>query len=275
MANNCLVTKLKGTVNNDSLLKLGELRFEAPSGLTKISAGSYNSPVVIDLISGSATAYKGSGADETQVTFPVIAGDGTATFISTTSECVFSIISKYEVRGIGGLLVAGYVDLKELKYTKNLNGVNTNSVQTPHIYGNIKDLLNENTPTRPFNFAAVNFANCSEVYGDFSDLAYFTSSADTSAVNVYKTKIAGTIEEYVAKCVALPVSITTKSSIDIQYPNGLVTFQGTAVTGNTNNILKWKPTETSIEGAVTDICFKNVAIAIDVNGNKVGDATPW
>jgi hypothetical protein len=275
MANNCLVTKLKGTVNNDSLLKLGELRFKLPSGLTKAYAGQYGAPVEISLISGTATAYKGSGESQVQVTFPVTAGDGVGTYITTTSECVVSVISKYELTSISGIIVAGYIDLAELKYCKTINNVSTSLAPAINIFGDIKDLLNENTPVRPFNTEAVSFANCREVYGDFSDLAYFTSSVNTSKVNVYNSKIAGTIEKYVAKCVASPVGITTKSNIDVEYPNGLVTFQGVVVTGNTGNILKWKPTETTIAGAVTDICFKNVAIAIDADGNKVGDATPW
>lgn len=274
MSNNCLVTKLKGTVNNDSLLKLRELRFKAPSGLTKISGGIYNSPVVINLISGNATAYKGTTEPLAETSFPVTTGDGNAVQITTTSECVFSIIEKYKVRTINGILIAGDIDLAEFKYANGLVGLSAGS-QAKNIHGDIKDLLNEDCPTKPFNSSSISFANCSKIYGDFSDLAYFTSDINTFSVNVYNTQIAGSIEKYVAKCVASPVGITTKSSIDVEYPNGLVTFQGTVVTGNTDNILKWKPTETSIEGAVTDICFKNVAIAIDANGNKVGDATPW
>lgn len=92
------------------------------------------------------------------------------------------------------------------------------------------------------------------------------------------TRLKGTVENLVANQVAK--GRTTCNQISIISGGTLgtnVTFNGAEFTGivSAKSTLKWKPTTSLAEGAVTDICLNSTAITISANGTKIADATPW
>ena len=59
--------------------------------------------------------------------------------------------------------------------------------------------------------------------------------------------------------------------------NNGITFGGSSAQSWVNGTLKWRPTTSSISGAVLDVCetYLNRGYVFDSNGNSLGEITPW
>ena len=117
----CLVTKLKSVVNNDNLLKLGEIRVEAYGAITIES-------IAADTFLKCITGTFEDGTTEKTVR-------GYASFNNMTNPSIISIMPKYNLSNIGGWNGL-FVDLKELKYCYKLTRVGTIKA----IAGSLKDV---------------------------------------------------------------------------------------------------------------------------------------
>lgn len=102
---NCLVTKLKGSVNNPALVKLGHYRVEMismtePYWITTVGC-------VVSLVSGNAKAYSNSGEE---ISFPVsCAPKDKIRFVSTNENETFVLdaTNKYTEGGMASWITWG------------------------------------------------------------------------------------------------------------------------------------------------------------------------
>lgn len=115
MSTNCLVTKLKGTVDNANLLKMGEIRF----GVKGTAA------ITIKAISGKsvvATIIEGTGTfNATHTNTVTLTNSATEASITASTPCIISINDKYSLEGLGvNNSQADYNNASTLEYCSNL-----------------------------------------------------------------------------------------------------------------------------------------------------------
>lgn len=117
---NCLVTKLKGAVNNPDLIKLGHYRaiFDHQTGY---GALTNTTPVTVSVASGSARIFQ---YGDVEVSFPITITDGSFyNIIPGDGGCVLDFDNKYTADSAGflvGRAKRGSFPLEELKYFTNL-----------------------------------------------------------------------------------------------------------------------------------------------------------
>ena len=101
MENNCLVTKLKANVNDNSLLKVGEMRLEAGTFTEtyskRINFGSY--PQVIETLDGSASLTNDKNL-LTGFTNKITLNQDHQTFYTKNQDVEIVVFNKYDVKGI-------------------------------------------------------------------------------------------------------------------------------------------------------------------------------
>lgn len=133
---NCLVTKLAGSVNNSSLLKLGEIK--VISNLTNIgNSGDYirvdsstDKPLTLKMETGYFRASKSSNdsiGTEITVSSP-------QELFPSTGKHVISVIPKYNIKWLQNIAT----DIDNLKFSKDLNTM----ILLSDSYGDISALKN-------------------------------------------------------------------------------------------------------------------------------------
>lgn len=199
----CLITKLSGVVQNEDLLKIGELEIilkgNSSSG-KRIPSFSFTEPTVIKAINGlisAETVNKGNKAQELNISS-----------VSGNMSCFANGVVRLRVQNKYNLVTLYEqdndafadleIDLADLKYCKSLTTLNLGLNKT--VKGsleNIKDLpitdiyLNPETPSDLANVKGwtltkgFNGVSLSNVYGDISNI-------HTSFTNITKLTISGT-----------------------------------------------------------------------------------
>ena len=109
----CLITKLKGVVEDTSFMKLGELRFKVHADSSKVLyiAPKAGTSIVLTIIDGNATF--GSGAIQETIS--------ATTTIKVTGDCTISVDNKYNLadfRAQSGFQVD--MDIEQLEYSHDL-----------------------------------------------------------------------------------------------------------------------------------------------------------
>lgn len=114
--------------------------------------------------------------------------------------------------------------------------------------------------------------NCNLITGDVSGFGGLTSLA---TLQIQGSGVTGRLEGFAANQVKAGRTTGSVSNGSTWWGNK-VTFNGSTLTTGLDT-LKWKPTESSVAGAVTDVMstVAGVAITIDADGNKVADAVIW
>ena len=174
---NCLVTKLAGSVNNPSLLKLGEIK--VTSNLTSIGGsgdyirvdGSTDKPVTLKIETGYFRASKSSNDNiGTELTV-----NSAMEIFPSTGEHVISVIPKYNIQYLQNVAM----DIDGLKFSKDLNSL----ILLPSSYGDISSLK---------GLTALTSVICSNsnIYGDISSLKDLTKLTSLRLLN---TKVSGDI----------------------------------------------------------------------------------
>ena len=135
MENNCLVTKLKSTVNNNSLLKLGEMFIdiieqETPTNQTNRLYLNSSSDLIIEVENGEAnlTLDEGMASGWTNTITLAYSGTYPAPVFVRNGNYRVKVSSKYNLVGLGKYTVsinqkAISVDVKYLKYSQNLTNL--------------------------------------------------------------------------------------------------------------------------------------------------------
>lgn len=101
--NNCLVTKLKASINDDSLLKLGEIKLTiAPTSKSKTLMIASTEHIVVEIvkvISGNGTFSWNGGTNVSKATIPPIL-DSYYSLTFSEGEYIVSISNKYAITRI-------------------------------------------------------------------------------------------------------------------------------------------------------------------------------
>ena len=174
---NCLVTKLAGSVNNPSLLKLGETK--VTTNLTSIGNtgdyiridGSADKPVTLKMETGYFRANKSSNESiGTELTV-----NSAMEIFPSTGEHVISVIPKYNIQWLQNVVV----DIDGLKMSKNLKTLNI----LPSSYGDISSLK---------DLTALTTILCSNanIHGDISSFKDLTA---LTLIRMLNTQVSGDI----------------------------------------------------------------------------------
>lgn len=189
--NKTLITKLKGVVNNDNILKLGEMRIKIakvanPTDATQGFGITVNKPVTAKIIGDGYFTNKNLSANL-----------GNTMNLNTGSNGIWvsndgveiSIIEKYSITevtssypgqssGVYGENIG--LDLSSFKYSKSMTGLDIHDSQ---ISGNIGDLK---------NLTAMNYLGLynNQVSGDIKDLKNLTA---LTFLGLHNTQVSGDI----------------------------------------------------------------------------------
>jgi len=219
--NNCLVTKLKGNVNDDALLKLGELRVKflktsiqttGENGDNLVISG--NSPYKLSLKGGHFNGSPQIEQGATEVTIP----SGVAVIGVDTIGAVMSVLQKYgitrweERAATESAPMLEPWDISFLQYSEGLTLIRTNSAfgditklpkndytklmfNFSNVYGNAEALVeNINPSTHNIDLCV---RSCANVIGNVANMAaFFRFVAD-------KSGLSGSLEKWVEARMAL------------------------------------------------------------------------
>lgn len=167
---NCLLTKLKGTVDNDSLRKVGELRFDTQGNNHSIAFKiKQDESIVVNALTPNGTFLYG-GSSYTTYTFNYHVDSRTITqqLNGQSASIDMNIINKYALTFLSG---GAHCDITELNYCKNLESV------TGNFYGNIDEW--EGLPTALVGFTTINNQNGGRLSGNISKFANFASTIES------------------------------------------------------------------------------------------------
>lgn len=264
---NCLITKLKGTVNNDSLLKIGELRLNI-----KLSAAlnnQYYNRLIITPPSGTDTftvkvsgghnmwSYNSSNmqANVNWGSEKTFTGGFTICF-PETGEYSVSVMSKYSIKLVEIPFTAtnpaidvttfNYSPLTSIKaqnaraiaslagdfndfieHTKSSLGVI--SAEYQNIYLDVANL------TKLTQLTGAAFPNCKNVTGNVAELGKLSIN-----VNVQGTGVSGNIEDFVKSKVNI-ANIATGTCPAVNFNNTSVKYKGTPVSIVGSGNIAWEP----------------------------------
>lgn len=164
--NKCLVTKLNGTVNNDSIIRIGEARVvftktDAPSklsqGLTLVTTKDVKLEIVGDGYFTDENLTENKGKTMT-------ANTGSTTLYVSNSNVELAILDKYNIKGVrvpvSNKQLGCQVDIDFFKYSSNMTALYLNNSNSK---GDLSSL--ENLPL----LVEVNLAN-TQVTGDIANL---------------------------------------------------------------------------------------------------------
>ena len=185
---NCLVTKLKGSVANNDILKLGEIRIK----LKKVESQTAESQVISISGDNSTATIIGDGyftdktLTENKGKTISVSGD---MFIKNNSDVEVSIISKYNIKNIlpyyKGQQTSHVTDNKiinidDLNYTKKLEALYMNGKETKGDLSSLKSL---------YNLKSIGLTNTS-VTGDIS---YLSELSLLTELNLSNTLVSGNL----------------------------------------------------------------------------------
>lgn len=174
---NCLVTKLKGSVNDASILRLGELRvhFDKVSAPTVATQG-------INVTFDKECSLEVLGSDEAHFTGVTLAENngkkisaqvGTKDIIVSNNDCDVAILNKYAITSFqttnyNYTTSAGSkaVNINDFKYSKRLTKLDVGRMQASGDMEILKDLT---------NLTIFNAYGCTNITGDISNLKNLTS----------------------------------------------------------------------------------------------------
>lgn len=232
--NECLVTKLRVSVNDDSLEKLGVITasFNLPSngyliGLSASKPNTVKATIKSDHVFTNFASINSKQAYLSPTLYP--------TFSPAGGTLVLEIENKYELtevrntqiyslepykysplKGLGGSPEASDIDISEFKQWPELDTLLISLSKTGQLY---------------------------KVVGNISELGSLTK---LTLINLDGSYLEGSIEGFVAAQRAN--GRTSADNVNMSYYAGHVTFQGKQITGSTNKVLSWTPTSITFDG---------------------------
>lgn len=279
---NCLVTKLKGVVDNDNLIKIGE-------GIIKVVNAHNSFKMSIGCADGTLTMMDGAtvnigGSEVTTVAL----GDITGTFpagtyrINISGKYGLTTFADYYLYGISNFKIPvdmikyspnmttlGFVyvdgDIKHLKELHNLQVFSVYDISG--VVSDLSILLNNNVSLNSFMIVSQNFA------GNLVDLAAVTKNIDVSFKN---TNINGDIRDLVAAWRA--AGITEKDMNFTLYNNIHITFGEYANFGSNSTQQRLKWTASSIywqDGTDAQVADSSLKVEIYAQGVSQEQISTW
>lgn len=167
---NCLVTKLKGTVQNSNLLRLGEMklcvhRIDNPSSETQRINLNFTEDVKLEII---GDGYFTNNTLVSNLGKSLIAKANVETLVYVSNgDFEIAILNKYALTKINTRTnkKTAIKDISDLKYSSGLNHLATNSVENVGYFSDIKSLTN-------LYYLAISNAN---ITGSLNDLKSLTN----------------------------------------------------------------------------------------------------
>ena len=168
---NCLVTKLKGTVQNSNLLRVGEMRIyvhriDNPSSETQRINLNFTEDVKLEII---GNGYFTNNTLVSNLGKSLIAKANVETLVYVSNgDFEIAILNKYALTkiNINNKKIA-IKDIADLKYSSSLNYLGINSVENVGYFSDIKSLTN-------LSYLAISNAN---INGNLRDLKPLTNLA--------------------------------------------------------------------------------------------------
>lgn len=257
--NDCLVTKLKGNVQNDSLVKIGEFRIPVTSGTISISDYDYENTHVAyaigDLtINGSSSFTLAKGNNEL-----TLVGKGyisipdfkyQISYITAPIYCPNGFDSKYFSGIVNCNRVAFYgynnkSDLNDCVVTledlvKNFPNATEFNIGGKQLSGNLSSLAAVKNTLTALAFATANVGSVSanNVEGTIADMGHLFKLNNLNFLQACKN-VKGTIESYVAA--RLQEQPNTAGSITATWLNtyGGITFNGNELELKKSSTISW------------------------------------
>lgn len=167
---NCLVTKLKGTVQNSDLLRVGELRIcvhkiDNPSSETQRINMNFTEDVKLEII-GDGYFTNNTLVSNLGKSLTVKANTESLVYVSN-GDFEIAILNKYALNKINTRTnkKTAIKDIADLKYSSSLNYLAINSVENVGYFSDIKSLTT-------LGYLSVSNAN---INGNLSDLESLTN----------------------------------------------------------------------------------------------------
>lgn len=198
---NCLVTQLKGVVQDDNLFKIGEIRYSCAAG-GSILIGTTSEAVVTILTPGVTFTNSGFVGETTQT----VTSAGART-VSVSGDCIVSINNKYNLtrlketstdsvscdvnqveysNNIKSIRLTGANSIGDIKAFKNMSAIEELIVVSGKLVGNIDNLPNS---TALWDLE-LQYSNIS---GSISNLSRLSSLTD---LNLSSTKVTGNVSVF-------------------------------------------------------------------------------
>lgn len=265
---NCLVTKLKGVVDNENLPKLDEfiinlnvtrqggVQYNNVFGISPFIGDDYTKEKVIVTGGHNAYSYNTTSMEADQNLGSEITASspsGISICFPEVGEYAIKVTPKYKFYNLSFPEFAVF-DVGELKYSKsyafNANNCRSLTGNLDEFLINSKDILLTLYLTScehlEFNVEnLLNITNLATLYlnsvgakGDFESLG--TIYGNIQSFRISGTQVVGSIEGFVRNAVA--AGVTTKSTnFEWLGSNIGITYNGAAITNQESNPISWEP----------------------------------
>lgn len=236
---NCLVTKLKGVVDNDNLSKLGVIRIPLMANMTSSNWRAIATPIgttvspKLSLISGNFTITNAGGTATLPHDFPLGAAENIKVTTGATAPTI-EIDNKYSISSLGNILnkASAEFSCKELEYLP-LTEMECSSVMIQDVV----DIIIIQTLTD----ISLSGDSC---VGDFSELGKLVNLTNLNCYGV-RNNLVGTIEDFVTK--ARAAGRTTGSvSYKPQHYASTITYEGSALDYSYTWTIAWTADSISV-----------------------------
>lgn len=229
----CLVTKLKSVVDNDALVKLGELKFRVKNNITDaiVPFAVQGSSAFDAKITGDGYFYKGTISSQTDITTSIIGTTDTSGYRLSPGDYYVSITPKY---GLTSITIRAD---KHKDYVIEMNIDDLQYVESPIILW-VSTQDNARGTHFPISGNLANIKEGSElilsntdVVGTMKDMANFVfeNYATSGTLNEVPGKnISGSIEEFVENLISDNYNKTIRLVTTYLYPDAPspITFHG-------------------------------------------------
>jgi hypothetical protein len=251
MSTNCLVTKIKGSVSNPNLKKLGHVVLDlqsASNNYCRFLNSNADRDIELTLLSGKIDRVQGDATliDSTHAIIHYGTNQYTGFFTQTASE-------QFKVD------ISNYYDLKESMPTVNTSNDLPELLQYSKIIAisiEATDIFDVSSISNAVLLNIINFGNSgynNRLYGDFSFLQNFTS---LTSFNLNSTKIGAPINNFTP---ALFSNLTSLKTL-ILNDNKVSSFVGNITEfGSLVNLTTLRLQGCNIEGTVEDFVAAQIA----------------
>lgn len=281
MENNCLVTKLKANVNDNSLLKVGEMFIDiieqkTPTNITNRLYLNSSSDLIIEVENGEANITLDSNMESgwtNKITLPYSSGVSPAPVFVRNGNYRLKVLSKYNLVEVGRYTEsvnqkAISVDTKYLKYSHGLVNIYSK------LSGDISNLIG---CTKLKVLMSIGFLNkltgnlsalasltalieirlqFSNLTGNLSDLAPLTALTN---INLWgSSNITGSLSDLAPLTALTSVNVADNQNItgtinDLRQPLTNISVYNTQVTGE---LIEFVKTQRSV-GRTTGTCYSD------------------
>lgn len=235
---NCLVTKLKASVDDSSLVKLGGIRFTLNNGTANgVITTIPNKVLPFMVVEGNVSLSQYQG-DEISLPANLEYSDSWKT-LTSVGKSVIEVGDKYSAKDLSAIfLLCEPKDIEELDYMYNLETMNMNR-SAAYLRGIVGDCAH----LAKFPKLKRIYWNNALCYGNISVLGKLTQLVE---LQWYTAQVTGSLEEFVANARAAG---RTEGSVSLGWFNDTgVTFNGETAAVKANTSLKWTATTITWNG---------------------------